>query len=1014
MKKKTLCVFLLAFVMTFFSATVVCAEYHHVDSCLVCHNMFGESSNLALIWEVIETPNSGDKAVIFLDRTGANSFADGDETYEGVCEVCHTDTNHHRNDGSNPDPDPHYAGTDCIDCHAHRNEFSHGGGAGVGCEACHGHDAGYEYQPGEFSEGAGTVKSHSTHTEDDSDDLKGPDIACGDCHDTAKYPFFKSGTGNAPYDLSETDVCDACHSPDGAFDGVLIAKANWDEGVYEADGETLKSGKETWCAACHDDEPAFSKAQPIEVIVDNPEGTYTGAWDTSTYAPGYYGDNYQYHRAGSGTDTFTWTPVITNPGTYTVYARWTSDPSRAPDATYTIHHDDGTTPVVVDQRSNGGSWFFLGTFSFDGTGDRVELSENANGYVIADAIKFESGGQGTYAPNVLGDNTTYGFYVTGHKINCLSCHSAIKNHIDGAHRTYDAGVTPYSDSYRLKEIDGQPAMNLPRPTYPPNTDPLLHGDDFALCFDCHNRYEVLSETPGDVSNTNFWNEDASIGNSHNIHLGIGWSHFDSDWDGVAESTESCIACHNVHGSPTKVMIRHGELISTPDTTDKVPALNFGYQVPCTEATAIWSAPAGDYYVYARWSQDTGDYYSHSSKYIVNYNGGSSSFEQTENQHVNSGQWNQLGSGTYHFTTTDSVVLSCEGAEGYLIADAVGWDSDGAFEDDWDSDGILDPEVVVDNNAASYLPAIWPNSDYAPGYHGDDYQYLDPKTPDPEATVEQSVGGKMSYAGAVISQNGVCRACHGPIAYSRPPFLGPNVLSPDADPGTVSPDGVTKVLFTVATLDHDDNLDSVMIDLSTIGGSSTQAMFDDGTNGDNQADDGIYSYQITIPVSTDTGMHYLLVTATDDDALTSENTILLMVTIPGVIIVDNLDEGASYTGVWLTSSWAPGYYGTNYHYHKPGTVGGDDTFTWTPTITTSGQYEVFARWTSDPNRAPDATYTVYHDAGNTLVPVDQRTNGGQWNSLGIYTFDGTNDYVELVENSGTNAYVVADAIKCVLQ
>jgi hypothetical protein len=32
-----------------------------------------------------------------------------------------------------------------------------------------------------------------------------------------------------------------------------------------------------------------------------------------------------------------------------------------------------------------------------------------------------------------------------------------------------------------------------------------------------------------------------------------------------EAFEVCFACHNVHGSPTPVMIRHGELISTPDT-----------------------------------------------------------------------------------------------------------------------------------------------------------------------------------------------------------------------------------------------------------------------------------------------------------------------------------------------------------------------------------------------------------------------------------------------------------------
>lgn len=241
------------------SATIVSAvsdnDYHHVDDCMVCHSM-QDGPNIAMISEVIDTPNSDIQNVTFTARTGPNSFADGDTTYDGICEVCHTETVYHRNGDSNPDSGSHYAGEDCIKCHAHYNEFSHGGGSGSGCEDCHGHDLGYEYETGMFSEGAGTVESHSTHTENDNDDLKGPNIPCSECHDTENYPYFKSGTGDAPYDLTETNVCDACHSPDGAFDGVQTAMANWEEGVYN--GTVLKSGEEKWCVGCHDGDPAVT------------------------------------------------------------------------------------------------------------------------------------------------------------------------------------------------------------------------------------------------------------------------------------------------------------------------------------------------------------------------------------------------------------------------------------------------------------------------------------------------------------------------------------------------------------------------------------------------------------------------------------------------------------------------------------------------------------------------------------------------------------------------------------
>jgi hypothetical protein len=126
-------------------------------------------------------------------------------------------------------------------------------------------------------------------------------------------------------------------------------------------------------------------------IVDNTDSgaSFTGVWGTSTFTPGYYGPNYHFHAAGAGSDTFTWTPTVATAGSYKVYARWTQDPSRASDATYTVYDNSGSTAVPVDQRSNGGTWYLLGTFAFDGTGDQIDLGQRASGIVVADAIKLE-------------------------------------------------------------------------------------------------------------------------------------------------------------------------------------------------------------------------------------------------------------------------------------------------------------------------------------------------------------------------------------------------------------------------------------------------------------------------------------------------------------------------------------------------------------------------------------------------------------------------------------------------
>ncbi|MBU0664412.1 MAG: hypothetical protein KJ990_07715 [Proteobacteria bacterium] len=65
---------------------------------------------------------SGSKTVKLLGQTGAKSFADGDAVYDGVCEVCHTKTSHHRNDGTGTEQS-HYNGFRCTSCHSHVNGF---------------------------------------------------------------------------------------------------------------------------------------------------------------------------------------------------------------------------------------------------------------------------------------------------------------------------------------------------------------------------------------------------------------------------------------------------------------------------------------------------------------------------------------------------------------------------------------------------------------------------------------------------------------------------------------------------------------------------------------------------------------------------------------------------------------------------------------------------------------------------------------------------------------------------
>ncbi|RJQ51402.1 MAG: hypothetical protein C4521_12445 [Actinobacteria bacterium] len=105
-----------------------------------------------------------------------------------------------------------------------------------------------------------------------SADARGPDIGCADCHGASPTDYTKFADAQ---NLANTNVCDACHSPGGTFNGIdsqatttgpsVGAKDNWSMEttslVYNGAGTALRSGKEKWCVGCHDTSGAIVKGQ---------------------------------------------------------------------------------------------------------------------------------------------------------------------------------------------------------------------------------------------------------------------------------------------------------------------------------------------------------------------------------------------------------------------------------------------------------------------------------------------------------------------------------------------------------------------------------------------------------------------------------------------------------------------------------------------------------------------------------------------------------------------------------
>lgn len=132
---------------------------------------------------------------------------------------------------------------------------------------------------------------------------------------------------------------------------------------------------------------------PTEIIVDNadPAGvTKNGQWTTSSFTAGYYGSNYLHDGNTQGNKSVVFTPNIPTAGAYTVSARWTADPNRSSIVPIDVFAGGTTALLEANQRTNGGQWIPLGTYSFAaGTGNYVRISNTgANGYVVADAVKF--------------------------------------------------------------------------------------------------------------------------------------------------------------------------------------------------------------------------------------------------------------------------------------------------------------------------------------------------------------------------------------------------------------------------------------------------------------------------------------------------------------------------------------------------------------------------------------------------------------------------------------------------
>jgi hypothetical protein len=417
----------------------------------------------------------------------------------------------------------------------------------------------------------------------------------------------------------------------------------------------------------------FTAEVVLTVIVNDPDATYAGSWPTWSGQPDEYLGGFHYTLKGTGADTATFTPTIPEDGNYNVYAWWTAYSNRATNAPYTIHYNGGVASdtVGMNQKINGGKWVYLGNYYFTaGTDNYVVLSDNADGVVVADAVKFETGAPpaAPTPPYPIVDDADSTTAILG---NWLPWSGTADQYQGGFH-------------YTLKGTGADTATFVT--TIPSDGTYNVYAWWTAYSNRATNAPYTTYYNGGTQSETVRVNQQANGGQwvyLGNYYFTAGTDNYvvvSDDADGIVVADAVKFEAGEPPAPPTPPYPVVDDLAATTAFSGNWPLWSgqpdeyqggFHYTLKGTgadTATFVTTIPSdGNYNVYAWWTA-----YSNratNAPYTIYYNGGAQSETVRANQQANGGQWNLLG--TYYLTTgTDNYVLISDDADGVVVADAV--------------------------------------------------------------------------------------------------------------------------------------------------------------------------------------------------------------------------------------------------------------------------------------------------------------------------------------------------------
>ena len=212
-----------------------------------------------------------------------------------------------------------------------------------------------------------------------------------DDHTVAAVNFYRDANGNGVLDPTVDQFLG--QDTDGS-DGwaIEISTAGWEPRTY------------WYFSQATDNEGMLSNVAiatgrvDLMAIMDDSQAGYTESgtgWTASSGSQDYLGGSRR-HAAGTGENKASWNFPDLPACWYEVYLTWTAQGDQATDASYVVYDGDTVVDTIeVNQQTapqgemaEGWVWQLVGSYRITTGQMRVVLSDDADGYVVADAVRI--------------------------------------------------------------------------------------------------------------------------------------------------------------------------------------------------------------------------------------------------------------------------------------------------------------------------------------------------------------------------------------------------------------------------------------------------------------------------------------------------------------------------------------------------------------------------------------------------------------------------------------------------